>query len=252
LFILAIKSLIQRVLRKLGWELQRFENAHVEQQVLKKILSWTGAEIVLDVGANVGQYGDLVFETGFEGTVISFEAIPTVHQKLSAHARRKSRRWIVAPCAALGTQRGNVAINVSANLVSSSVLPMLGAHLDAAPESRYVRQQTVAVERLDEFAPALLPPTGQLLIKVDTQGYEMQVLKGAIGLLPRTVAIQLELSLLPLYEGAPTFTELIAFVQASGFELFSIIPGFRDPRSGRLLQADGFFVRAEARPRADG
>jgi hypothetical protein len=139
-------------------------------------------------------------------------------------------------------------MNVSANLVSSSVLPMLGAHLDAAPESRYVRQLTVAVERLDELVPALLPPAGQLLIKVDTQGYELQVLQGATDLLPRTVAIQLELSLLPLYEGAPTFTELIAFVQSIGFELFSIIPGFRDPRSGRLLQADGFFVRAAMRP----
>jgi FkbM family methyltransferase len=217
----------------------------VEYQVLKNILAWTGAKIVLDVGANVGQYGDLVFETGFEGTVISFEAIPTVHQKLSAHAMQKTRRWIVGPCAAMGAQRGNVAINVSANLVSSSVLPMRAAHLDAAPESRYVQQQIVAVERLDEVARELLPPAGQLLIKVDTQGYEMEVLKGATGLLPRTVAIQLELSLLPLYEGAPTFMELIAFVQSSGFELFSIIPGFRDPRSGRLLQVDGFFVRAD-------
>lgn len=246
--ILSIKSLVQRVLRKLGWEVQRFENAHVEHQILKKILISTGATIVLDVGANVGQYGDLVFETGFEGTVISFEAIPAVHQKLAAHAMRKGRRWLVAPCAALGTQRGQLAMNVSANLVSSSVLPMLGAHLDAAPESRYVRQLTVAVERLDELVPALLPPAGQLLIKVDTQGYELQVLQGATDLLPRTVAIQLELSLLPLYEGAPTFTELIAFVQSIGFELFSIIPGFRDPRSGRLLQADGFFVRAAMRP----
>lgn len=242
--ILSIKIFIQRILRKLGLEVQRFENAHVEHQVLKQVLRWTGAQIVLDVGANVGQYGDLVFDTGFTGSVISFEAIPAVHQKLSAHAERKSRRWTVAPCAALGSRGGQIAINVSANFVSSSVLAMRAAHLEAAPESRYVQQQTVTLQRLDELARELLPPGGQLLLKVDTQGYEMEVLKGASGLFPRTVAIQLELSLLPLYENAPTFMELITFVQSSGFELFSIVPGFRDPRSGRLLQADGFFVRA--------
>jgi FkbM family methyltransferase len=244
LSILPVKIFIQRTLRKLGLELQRFENAHVEHQVLKQVLLWSGAEIVLDVGANIGQYGDLVFDTGFKGTVISFEAIPAVHQKLSGHAKSRSRQWAVAPCAALGSRGGQIAINVSANSVSSSVLPMRAAHLEAAPESRYVRQQTVTVQRLDELARELLPPDGQLLIKVDTQGYEMEVLKGATGLLPRTVAIQLELSLLPLYEDAPTFLELIAFVQSSGFELFSIVPGFRDPHSGRLLQVDGFFVRS--------
>jgi hypothetical protein len=72
----------------------------------------------------------------------------------------------------------------------------------------------------------------------------MEVLKGASGLLARTVALQLELSLVRLYDGAPTFTEMIAFAEVNGFELFGLIPGFREKGTGRLLQVDGFFVRA--------
>lgn len=244
----SIRSSIRRLLRKLGWEVQRFEHANVEQQVLKNILRATGANVVLDVGANIGQYGDLLFESGFDGTLISFEAIPSVHQQLSRHAMTKREQWQVAPCAALGSKRGQIDINVSANSVSSSILPMCETHLDAAPESRYVDKQTVAVDRLDALALEFIPASAVMLLKVDTQGYELEVLKGATGLLQSVAAIQIELSLTPLYEGAPTFVEMIDFMASTGYDLFSIVPGFRDQRSGRLLQVDGFFVRSTQGP----
>jgi hypothetical protein len=81
------------------------------------------------------------------------------------------------------------------------------------------------------------------MIKIDTQGYELQVLKGASGLLHRVVAMQLELSLVALYEGAPTFSEMLSYMQSIGFEIFNIVPVFRDSRTGRVLQVDGYFVR---------
>jgi len=216
-----------------------------EELAVKQLLAYAGADVVLDVGANVGQFAQLVLKTGFGGRIISFEAVPSVHRILAEQAARRAAQWTVAPCAALGRERGKVTFNLSANTVSSSILPMKDAHLDAAPESRYVDSQVVDVERLDELARPLLPRTGRLFIKVDTQGYEKEVLKGATGLLPQTVAIQLELSLVPLYEGAPTFNEMIAFVQDHGYELFAIVPGFQDERTGRLLQVDGLFVRSE-------
>ena len=240
-----IKETIQKVFGWLGLEVRRLKNANVESQVLKNILTRAAIDVVLDVGANTGQYGDLLLRTGFTGTLISFEAIPGAHRKLVEHAKKKSHAWMVAPCAALGSQRGQVQFNIAANSVSSSILPMRRTHLEAAPQSKYIERQTVAVERLDDLAPRMLPSFGRILIKIDTQGYEMEVLKGAEGLLPLTAAIQLELSLVPLYEGAPTFVEMIAYVESKGFELFSIVSGFRDKRIGRLLQADGFFVRSD-------
>jgi FkbM family methyltransferase len=239
-----VRPLIQGVLRAMGLEVRRAKNANLEPFVLKNILGATGASIVLDVGANLGQYGDSLLHGGFSGTLISFEAIPDIHARLCEHAKRSSRSWLVAPCAAVGSSKGQIEINIAGNSVSSSVLPMMPAHLDAAPQSKYVRKQLVDIARLDEISAPLIPATGTILIKVDTQGYEMEVLKGASGLFGRTVALQLELSLVPLYDGAPTIAQMISFAEDSGFELFNIIPGFRDKRTGRLLQADGFFVRA--------
>ena len=236
---------VKRALRRVGLVVRRLESSNDEYQVIKDALRISRAEAVLDVGANVGQYGDLVLETGFAGDLISFEAIPSVHQRLEAHARAYGRRWIVAPCAALGSKAGEMAINIAGNSVSSSLLPMRSEHVAAAPESAYIRTELVKVERLDELAAKLLGPNRRLMIKVDTQGYELEVLAGATGLLPQTTALQLELSLVPLYEGAPTFVDVIQYMAVRGFELFSIAPGFKDRRSGRLLQIDGIFLRRE-------
>lgn len=239
---MTIKQKAHRILHHMGWELQRLENAAVEFQAVKDVLRESRADVVIDVGANTGQFGDLVFDTGFKGTLISFEAIPSVHARLEEHARRRTRSWLVGPCSALGSSSGETLINVSANSVSSSLLPMRRQHLDAAPESAYVGTQAVQVRRLDDLADGLVPRDGRLMIKVDTQGYELEVLKGATGLLPRVSAIQIELSLVTLYDGAPSAVEAISFVESLGFDVFSIVPGFKDKRSGRLLQADGIFL----------
>lgn len=242
---LSVKVLLQKWLRAAGLEVSHFRNANVEQQLVARVLRLTGARVVLDVGANTGQYGELLWATGFDGTLLSFEALPEAHRQLVERARRSRRSWLVAACAALGRQSGEVELNVSANSASSSVLPMLGTHLRAAPQARYIGKQAVRLERMDQLAEGIVPIDKQVMIKIDTQGYEMEVLEGATALLPRTVAIQLELSLVPLYEGAPSFRDMIGYLEARGFELFGLVPEFVDHQSGRLLQVDGFFVRGE-------
>jgi FkbM family methyltransferase len=239
-----LKILLQRAFRSVGLEVQQLKNADVAQQIVKNLVSLTRATVVVDVGANVGQFGDEVLRGGFDGTIVSFEAVPATHRLLVQHATMRSDRWLVAPCAALGRAKGEVIINVSANSVSSSVLPMRAAHLDAAPNSKYVDAQTVPVERLDDLAAPLLPGDGSVFLKIDTQGYELEVLSGAEKVLTRTVAIQIELSIAPMYEGAPTFLEMVAYLHDKGFEMFNLAPAFKDKRTGRVLQFDGFFVRS--------
>jgi FkbM family methyltransferase len=240
------KSVVRRLLRAVGFEVHLTRNANIEPVVLARVLAATGAEIVLDVGANLGQFGDEVFRTGFKGTLVSFEAIPAVHAQLARHASRHGGSWVVAPCAALGSRCGQTHINIAANVVSSSLLPMTDAHRGAAPHSAYVEKQLVEITTLDQVGPTVIPPVGNILLKVDTQGYEMEVLRGASATLRRTVALQLELSLTALYEGAPSFLDMIQFVKEQGYELFSLVPGFWDTKSGRLLQMDGFFIRRKA------
>jgi FkbM family methyltransferase len=241
-----LKSGVRALCRAAGLEVNRTKNANIESTTVRNLINATGARVILDVGANAGQFGEMVFRGGFKGTLVSFEAIPEVHARLVQRAKRQGDAWVVAPCVALGSKRGQIEFNIAGNSVSSSVLPMTQTHRDAAPGSKYLAKQLIQIATLDELAPELIPVTGPVLLKVDTQGYEMEVLKGAANILRRTVALQLELSLTSLYEGAPTLLEMISFMKNEGCELFSLVPGFRDRKTGRLLQVDGYFIRESA------
>jgi hypothetical protein len=118
---------------------------------------------------------------------------------------------------------------------------MLTAHQRAAPDSAYVQTETIALNPLDEVCP--LVPEDRLLLKVDVQGYEKNVLDGASRVLKHCRAIIVEMSLVPLYDGQSLALELWEYLMSLGFHACYFTPGFRDPRSGRMLQMDGVFVR---------
>lgn len=241
---MSLRSSVYELFQRLGWEVRRSSYPSSEERLLERFLSVARPTAVLDVGANVGQYGLALRKCGFRGRIVSFEAIPSVHARLSAVAARDGN-WIVAPCCALGRAPGEARINLAGNSVSSSLLPMSEAHLRAAPDSKYVASEAVRLQRLDDVAPALLPEAGRLMLKVDTQGYEEEVLAGADRVLERTIALQLELSLAPLYRGAPGLRRMLELSESLGFQLHGLIPGFHDEGSGRLLQMDGLFLRPE-------
>lgn len=216
---------------------------HTEGGILRRLLEATRPAAVLDVGANIGQYARQLRAVGYRGTIVSFEAVEAIHARLVL-AAQEDPAWIVAPCLALGSAPARSSIKVSANTVSSSLLTVLPASVEVAPLSNQIDVQLVEIARLDDVLPRVLPSGGDLFLKIDTQGYENEVLLGARGTLARTTALQLELSLTPLYAGAPVMWEMIRNIEERGFELFNLVPGFRDPATGRLLQADGFFVRS--------
>ena len=147
---------------------------------------------------------------------------------------------------AVGATDGEITINVAGNHgQSSSVLPMLSACSDAAPTSTYVATETVRLSSLDQLLSG--KDLGRsTFLKVDVQGYESAVLEGATGLIDAGafVGMQLELSLVPLYEGAMTWREGVDRVEAFCMTLMAIQLAFRDPRTGQMLQVDAVFFRS--------
>jgi FkbM family methyltransferase len=238
----SVRSFAQNLFQRLGWEVRRTAYPSSEEILLTRFLSVARPTEVFDVGANIGQYGVSLRKCGFTGRIVSFEAIHSVHARLSAVAAADGD-WIVAPCCALGRAPGEGLINLARNSVSSSLLPMHEAHLQAAADSRYMASETVRVERLDDIAPPLLPRDPRLLLKIDTQGYEEEVLAGADRILESVCALQLELSVAPLYQGAPSLQRILELCEGLGFQLHGVIPGFYDEKSARLLQMDGLFLR---------
>ncbi|OLR92298.1 hypothetical protein BJP25_22455 [Actinokineospora bangkokensis] len=197
---------------------------------------------VLDVGANSGQYATFLRQAGFAGHIVSCEPVADAHAKL-VRAAAADPAWHPERLA-LGPSAGEVEVNVSGNSYSSSVLPMLDAHRDAAPESAYVRTESAPMSTVDDLLGTYGYPPERTLLKIDVQGYEWEVLQGARAVLPALAAVQVELSLTPLYDGQRLMGDISDLLVAAGLELWAIEPGFCDPATGRMLQCDGVFVRS--------
>jgi hypothetical protein len=111
-----------------------------------------------------------------------------------------------------------------------------------------IGRETVPLRRLDEVAGSYLAPHDRVFLKIDTQGYEAEVLAGAGCLLERLAGIQLEMALVPLYEGERPFRAMLNELAALGFEPWLFLPGYFERKLARQLQVDGVFMRAGATP----
>lgn len=240
-----LKSLIRHSLRAAGFDVVRRTVDRTPELQLAKLLGDLEIEVLFDIGANVGQFARTTRQCGYAGKVVSFEPLGEAHAQL-LRAAAGDPLWQVHPRCAIGARADVLSINVAGNSVSSSLLPMESAHVDAAPASAVTGVEEVAVTTLDAVVPGYLPsPTAQFFLKIDTQGYEWEVLQGGHRTLQEARGLVVEMSLVPLYSGQRLWRDVIDELESRGFDLWAIQPGFTDPESGRTLQVDAVF-RARA------
>ncbi|WP_322861314.1 FkbM family methyltransferase [Mycobacterium europaeum] len=229
--------------RSTTFEVSRpYSEGGLKRQFVKQLES-REVNVVLDIGANSGQYATDLRRAAYKGRIVSFEPLSGPFSDLERNTS-KDPLWDCRQCA-LGDADGTISINVAGNAgASSSVLPMLKSHQDAFPPANYVGVEEVLIRRLDSVMPEVLRPTDAAFLKIDVQGFEKQVLAGGTSTVnDRCVGMELELSFLPLYEGGMLIREALDLVYSLGFTLTGLLPGFTDPRNGRMLQADGIFFR---------
>lgn len=210
---------------------------------LVRTIHWLDVDTVIDGGANAGQFGQHLRRGGFAGRILSVEPLSEPFAELS-RVSEADPGWQVER-GALSDEIGTVTINVAGNSVSSSILPMLDAHSEAAPESKYVGVETVPTTTIDSLVGRHQLDPARTMLKLDVQGYEGIALAGATECIKSFAAVQLELSFVPLYDGSWLAEETIDFMKTCGYELWMFDPAaMYDPVSGRLMQCDGVFVRS--------
>jgi FkbM family methyltransferase len=200
-------------------------------------------EWLVDVGANRGQFGTLMRRAGFERRIVSLEPVADAYASLQEVAAADPL-WTVEQ-RAVGATPGRQVIHVAGNSVSSSLLPMGERHLELSSESAYTRDEEVEVTTVEAVVAAHGIDASRSMLKADVQGFESAVLDGAGPELERFAMLELELSLLELYEGQELLPELITRVTEAGFVLWTFFPAYIDKVNKRMWWADGLFVRAD-------
>jgi FkbM family methyltransferase len=232
------KAHLKRMLERLDVHAGRHK--HTLAGAREALLRKGSVELVIDVGAHAGEYGTALRVHGYAGAIVSFEPVGRQFKRLLA-ASAGDPSWECQNRAG-GERAEKATINISGNDgFSSSLLAMEQAHERAVGDSRYESSEEIEVVSLDEALHDRHPTGRTSYLKVDTQGYEDKVLCGAPNTLQHCLAVELELSLTPLYENQPLIGEMIELMRGRGFHPTHLEPEFNDPRSGELLQVNGLF-----------
>lgn len=237
------KSIVVQIVDRLGY---RFFRKDANLRRLCQLLTLHGVDLVLDVGANLGQYAMELRRLGFPGQIVSFEPMSEVFLQLQRNAL-EDPAWTCLNLA-LGSTSGEALIHISGTHASSSLLPMKSRHIELVPQSRTVGQEKIQVETLDALFPQIAHGFHKVFLKIDTQGYEWEVLEGAVKTLPKLCGIQAELSLTPVYEGETDFLVILQQLERAGFSVVDFHRGMEDPLRHELVQMDCILFRTEREP----
>jgi FkbM family methyltransferase len=236
-----MKKILKKLARRFGYDILHLPTDPLVRRQ-RDLWAAHGINLIFDVGANIGQFGQRVRQWGYTGELVSFEPMPAAFETLSRQSRNDPAWQTVNT--ALGNYDGNTTLHISRNSYSSSILNIMPTHVLSAPDSVYVQEETVPVRKLDTVIGEFYRPGHNLYVKIDTQGYERQVLEGALGSLDKICGFQMELSLTQLYEGETLMQEMVGVLKEYGFLLKLIEGGHLDYETGELLQVEGYFFKS--------
>lgn len=248
----AFRRLVEKGAARFGyqvipsWRLRNLDQSRQLQHLLRQLR----IDTILDVGANEGGYRRLLRTyVGYAGRIVSFEPVPEVFATLARNAAGDPR-W-TGHAIALGDSDGDLEINITQRSTMSSFLARdearlrdLGyAHLLNVTD--IVGRQRVPVRKLDTVFGDVVPGgrDARIFLKCDTQGFDMQVIAGAERTLPHVMALQIELSIRPIYAGAPGYVEVLQAMSGRGFDVAGIYPVRRDELS-RIVNFDCVMINS--------
>jgi FkbM family methyltransferase len=236
-------SLKQTIAALLGYDLRKADLSDNMNLQLGRFFSNHPVGLVTDCGAYVGRFAKQCRKSGFKGPILSFEPSSRQYATLVAGVG-KDPEWQAFKMG-LGDVTGERDIHISTGKGD------LNSLFNCRPEMRqrfkrleFSGVERVFIDRLDSVLERLSVANDvPIFIKSDTQGNDLNVLRGAGARLRQTIGLMLEMSVQPLYDGPPSHWEVLEFVRAAGFELYGFSTISRDKKGG-LIEYDALFRRA--------
>lgn len=242
-----MKYILKKLANMAGYEVSRKGNTHNSIDFhLASVFAKYEIDCVIDVGANVGQYGEFLRGIGYRGWIVSFEPVKSVFYELARKAKDDDK-WACYHLA-LGEMVEEKTINVYSSSVFSSFLDANEYSKNIWKSLEDVMPEAVNVTRLDDIFTEITNLTGSqnYYLKLDTQGYDLNVFRGAQNSLNKVRAMQTELSLIHVYEGMPAPYEALSEFHSNDFLISGCYPINRD-ESLAVIEYDCVLVKKLAK-----
>jgi FkbM family methyltransferase len=247
--LLALPARIRRKISNMKFIDQRAIYALWEQMHLARVLEHFQVDCVFDIGANEGQYARMLREkAGYKGLIISFEPNPEMAARARNAAKGDPKRLVeeLAISKQDGEQHFNVMVSSEFSSFSTPKHDETGifAHQNQVSKKLRVRTETLStafnrLQPVHRFQRAFL--------KLDTQGYDVEIIEHAGPELERFIGLQSELAVKKLYESSVDFRVALSVYERHGFVLSAIVPN----NAGHfpfLIETDCIMVRRASAP----
>ncbi len=235
-------SRARSLFRRLGFDIARYPGASKRWPQMIDLLAAHDIGMVVDVGANAGHYARALLSNGYAGRILSFEPASAMYAEACGHAANEDR-WQMAPRAAVGAAAGTVALNIAREPDMNSIKA-----LSATARQHMSRAAGIETEDVPAVTLADAVPWDEIdvpvFVKSDTQGYEWEVLDGLEPVIDKVAGLQLELSLVPIYDGQRRYLEMLQRVEALGFRPHLMVPGYYSKHYGQMIEFDVVCFRA--------
>lgn len=220
---------MKQLLRSRGYDIVR----HKE---LPEWLNHHQVDLVMDIGANDGRYVSEIREAGWHGPIASFEPQPAAYQRLE-QTLADDPQWKGYQIG-LGSEDATLTMNVHE-------MDVLSSFLEKHETLENSKTIDLPVKRADMILDEVLAGRKRPFVKMDTQGFEMEIIKGFGDRTKDVIGWQLEMCIQPLYQNQPTIEQVIAMMRDLGFSLWRVLPGFRDSKTLQAFELDGIFFRTK-------
>ncbi|MEI6843441.1 MAG: FkbM family methyltransferase [bacterium] len=229
---------LRKIIQKTGFDVLKFRPKPNPLEWLKD----KQIKTVLDVGANVGQFAKEIREFLPETKIISFEPLSDCFHKLTENM--KDDNSFKAFNFALGEKDEVTTIHHSDYSPSSSILHMAHNHKSLFPHTKESRPEQITIKKLDDLDLITTEKLEQhILLKIDTQGFEDKVLKGAEKFLEHVTYIIIETSYIELYEKQPLFADIYSILTHKEFIYKGGLQQKMNGKTGQIISEDSLFVK---------
>lgn len=235
-----LKKFFKNVIHYFGVDIIKYPPEKNFNQRLVNILNEVQTDLILDIGANRGQFGKMIFTSGYSNKLLSFEPVSSVY-KLLEDCAKQNNNWHVYERCCIGDEVGENYINISNLIGNSSVLNIKSTQYNVK-QSHYVSKEKVKQITLETLNDnTLLKKSKSIFVKMDIQGFEHFVLSCLDKVNYNIVGFYIELSLVKLYDNQEDYLYICNLLKKHGYDLVFVEP--ESIRSGRMIQFNGVFLK---------
>ena len=229
----------RRLAHRLGYDIEKFNQQVTLETHLRGLLPRQDINLVLDVGANNGQFASMLRDLGYRGEIVSFEPAGASFGILEA-AAASDPAWRVLHLGLSDTD-GTAELNIprvspfaSLHSVNASGRAKFGDQVDT------VQVETVELARLDNVLPSIVPDfeARNAFLKMDTQGHDLMVFEGAGAFRSQFDLLESEVSVVPMYDGAPHYLDTLAHYRSFGYEVTGLYTVNRTSDTWHVIEFD--------------